>query len=174
MNMLERIIRFFLKRQRSLGGQGFYPIPPMVRAILNRYSFHRRLALYARLCKDVDLSFLASNEVGCAESVSRCLRELDESIIPVTLGTYTLWQRMKKSNRFVQIPVPYTGCVVVAATGTGNGSMRGHTGIYDGRRIWNNNSYTGRWTDSYTIESFRNRYEAKGGMKVRFFIPKER
>lgn len=165
------LIRQILKLNTRVGGTGFYPIPPWLRQYLNRMSMPKRVVYYARLCSGVDLSTLAPNEVGCAESVTRLLRQLDTTLVPVELSTYRLTLHLVVSKRFVELDTPLPGCVVIAATGTGNGHIVGHTGIYDGRRIWNNNSYTGKWSDSYTIATFRDRYERLGGMKVRFFIP---
>ena len=162
---------FNIHKRTHLGGRGFYPIPPSLRRMFKRYTLQRQLIVYSRLCKNTDLSFIAPDEVGCAESVTRLLREIDPDLTPVLTGTWTLLNELLSSKRWVELQKPMPGCIVIAATGTGNGKMVGHVGIYDGDRIWNNNSYTGRWTNSYTVQTFTARYLLAGGMKVRFFAP---
>jgi hypothetical protein len=168
---------FKLHKRTHFGGKGsvlygvFYPIPPSIRKLFNYYTLQRQLIVYSKLCKNTDLSFIAPNEVGCAESVTRLLREIDPDLTPVLTGTWTLLQHLTTSKRWVELTKHIPGCVVIAATGTGYGDIAGHVGIYDGDRIWNNNSNTGRWTNSYTIQTFTARYLLAGGMRVRFFAP---
>jgi hypothetical protein len=154
---------------RALGAKGFYPIPSFVYSLLNRMAPHRAMLTYARLMDGVDLSYLVPDDVGCAESVTRiCNMLFGDDIIT---GTYTLLHHYEKyPHLWKEIPFPVDGCVALAATGTGNGSIPGHVIIYDKGRGWSNNSMSGRWDKHFSITSFKERYQVKGGMRVRYFI----
>lgn len=154
---------------RALGAKGFYPIPKWLLPLLTRMAPHRAMLTYARLMDGVDLSFTVPDDVGCAESVTRACNALfGDDIIP---GTYTLLHHyLRLPFVWRELKAPMDGCVVIAATGTGNGSIPGHVGIYDRGRVWSNNSYTGRWDKHFSITSFRDRYFRQGGMQVRCFI----
>ena len=152
-----------------LGSKGFFPLPSWVRAYLLRKAPHQAMLSVARLMDGVDLSFTVPDDVGCAESVTRICRMLfGDEIIP---GTYTLLRHYERYPRvWKEIAFPVDGCVVIAATGTGNGSIPGHVGIADSGRVWSNNSYTGKWDKHFSMMSFKDRYQVKGGMRVRYFI----
>lgn len=153
-------------------GADWYPIPRWLRAYLSRLPITQKIVVYSRLLKDRDLSFIADDEVGCAESVTRILNTLDNDLCPIITSTWTLSEHIRlNSNRFIEVPYPQDGCIVLAATGTGNGKIRGHVGIYDNGRIWNNNSLLGKWQKSYSLLTFKERYQHKGGFKVRYFLP---
>ncbi len=154
---------------RALGAKGFYPMPSFVYALLNRMAPNRAMLTYARLMDGVDLSFTVPGDVGCAESVTRICNALyGDQIIT---GTYTLLHEyLRLPFIWKELQGPVDGCVVIAATGTGNGSIQGHVGIYDRGRIWSNNSMSGRWDKHFSITSFRDRYLRQGGMQVRYFI----
>ena len=164
-------VLYTLHKRTRLGGRGFYPVPNYLRPLFSKYPIHKRVHVYARLVKDTDLSFIAPDDVGCAESVTRLLREVDPTLSPVILGTYTLLEHLRTSPRFKEIGVPINGCLVLAATGTGNGTIQGHVGIFDNGRVWSNNSYKGVWDAHFTLQAFKARYTLQGGMKVRHFIP---
>lgn len=156
----------------KLGASGWYPIPNWLRLYLKQLPIYRQVVVYARLLKDADLSFIAPDEVACAESVTRLLNTIDPSLIPVITGTWSLLEYLVTSKRFREIPQPVDGCVILAATGTGNGTIaNGHVGICDKGMIWNNNSAIGKWQKTYSYMTFRARYEYTGGMKVRYFLP---
>jgi hypothetical protein len=169
--MLFEILYRLTAHPTRLGAQGFYPIPERILPLFKRYPLAKQIVTYARLCNGVDLSFIAPNDVGCAESVTRLLREVDQDLVPVITGTWTLLEHIRRSKRFREVKTPFNSCVVIAATGTGNGSIQGHVGIYDNGRIWNNTSRTGKWSASFTLQAFKARYQITGGMPVRYFLP---
>lgn len=121
---------------------------------------------------DVSPNDLAPDELGCAETVSNLIQKVDPTF-PIITGTWTLGAKMKADNRFERIYVPEKGCIVICMTGTGNGSMVGHTGIYmGGGVIASNESFgkkKGQFVENFTMESWRNRYEDRGGFETLFF-----
>ncbi len=153
---------------KALGTRGFYPIPSWLRSFMARMEPSRAILTYARLMDGVDLSFTVPDDVGCAESVTRICNALyGDEIIP---GTYTLLHHYLRSNKWAESFAPVNGCVVIAPTGTGNGSMPGHVGIYDNGKVWSNNSMSGRFDAHFTMSSFYRRYTRDGGIRVRCFI----
>lgn len=160
-----------LTATKNLGSDVWYPIPGWLRVYLRTMSPARQVVTYARLMKGRDLSKQVRNEVGCAESVTRILVTLFPYCRIMT-GTATLFQYLNSSKHFVRSPIPCDGAVIIAATGTGNGSVKnGHVGVVDGKNVWNNNSVTGQWGSWYSIGAFKNRFETYGGMKVYYFVP---
>ena len=106
--------------------------------------------------------------LGCAESVTTILNKVRPT--PIILGTWTLMDYLDKSPHYKRVTVPMPGNIIVSATGTGNGRIRGHTGIV-GRNnaIMSNDSYTGKWMSNYTLATWRDRYERKGGIPTKFY-----
>lgn len=166
------VLRFILTLTASnkLAGNKFFPMPYWLRVFLNRYPMSRRITIYSQLCKGVDLSMLAPDELGCAESVSRLLNILDDRT-PIVTGTWTLNDYiLKNGSRFEILKKAEDGCIVMAVTGTGNGILKnGHVGFYVKGRVLSNNSYTGEWDDHYSIEEFVARYHGLGGFIIRFY-----
>lgn len=120
----------------------------------------------------------APDDVGCAESLSQVIRKAFPNLyFPVLLSTKDLYQRFLTSSSFQEVNIPQAGCIIINVTGTGNGTIQGHTGVVgknlsvDGTvYIMSNNSYTGEWDTAYTLRSWKKRYCDKGGMKTHFFI----
>lgn len=102
------------------------------------------------------------DEVSCAFSLTTILVECGamDRIIP---GTYTLLHYFLQSKSWQITQNLEPGDVVVFATGTGNGSMRGHCFIVDVDGWWSNDSYDGKWKKNYTKGSAMNRYVKQGG-----------
>lgn len=168
----------------KLQGQNFYPLPPLVKKVFTvfRVGTLRQMQVFAQMLDGADLSFLAPNEYGCIEAVSRIWHEL----FGYEVFTYTphAIKYLENSNNFFELTVKTTdpemirktvpdGAIVIAVTGTGNGSIpNGHACIKDGGVLWNNRSKDGKWVPSYTLRTFIARYEIAGGMKVRYFVPR--
>lgn len=119
------------------------------------------------------------DEYGCAEAVSVVLRHaLPELDFPIITYTPTLLKYLEESKSFSEVWTPAPGAIVIAATGTGNGSVsNGHTGFIGRKKapdgsfwVLSNNSYNGKLQVTHSLNQFIRYYEGKGGMKVRFFI----
>lgn len=117
---------------------------------------------------DASPSDLADDVVGCAESVTTILARLNA--MPVILGTSSLLSYASTSGKFRRVASPVAGNIVIYATGTGNGSILGHTGIVGKNNIvMTNDSYTGKWSANYTVDSMFKRYNGIGGMHPHYF-----
>jgi len=120
---------------------------------------------------------LTPDEYGCVESVTRLLRNLDPTLTDVLTYTPYFVNHMEQSKRFIEIDERLAklfvgGAIVIAETGTGNNKVsNGHVGVLDGDRVWSNHSYGKDWSEYWSLLAFKNHYELKGGMKVRYFIP---
>lgn len=111
--------------------------------------------------------------VGCMEAVSKLLVEFDVTGIPPKgiEGTLAGLTFLEKSSQFQEIYTYTPGAIVVAATGTGNGKIRGHIGVCGHNSIMSNNSETGKWDTQWDISRFTAYYAGYGGIKIRFFLP---
>lgn len=117
-------------------------------------------------------------EVGCAEAVSFILKNAGIAIPEGGIaGTASLADWLSKSPQFEEIHEPEQGCVIVSATGAGNGQVRGHTGIMAAFNLqyasdWgilSNDSQTGLFLELWSLASWDQFYGKTGGLPVRFF-----
>lgn len=117
---------------------------------------------------DASPNDLAPDEFGCAETVSMLIKQVVD--FPVITGTWTLWDKLRTDTRFELVGIPEAGDIVISPTGTGNGSVTGHTGIcgFDGV-IMSNDSRKGTFEQNYTEESWKERYMGKGGFPVYYY-----
>ncbi len=114
---------------------------------------------------------LATDDLGCAESVSTILATLFPPF-QVILGTYALFLALRGAPEFVEVTNPLPGDVIISPTGLGGqgGIAHGHTGIVgENRIVISNDSATGKWSSNYTLDSWRARYAQRGGYPVFFF-----
>lgn len=163
----------------KLAGQGFIPVPYWLKSILDKYPMQVRIIKYARVLKGQRVYSGVPQEVGCASAVTRLLEMVDPSFfggvhtVDQIVSTILLTNEMEVSDRFIELKNPQHGCVVMNTT---EGRNTGHCGIYDGytKRVWNNNSWTGKWTDSYSLITWKAKFEGFEGRKklrTRFFFP---
>lgn len=133
------------------------------------------------LGQDASPSDVAPDEYACAESVSRVLQHAFPGIhFPLLTGTYDLLHHLQNTPAFVEVQTPQYGCVIVSATGTGNGTIaNGHTGIVgknegpDGTYwIMSNDSRNGIWSVNYTLGTWKAYYSLRGGMVAHYFLPR--
>lgn len=117
---------------------------------------------------DASPSDRVDDVVGCAESVTEILSKVIR--FPVVTGTWTLWDKLRRDQRFRETTIPMPGDIIISPTGTGNGRIRGHVGIFGKNLvIMANDSDTGKWMAFYTLDSWKDRYEKKGGIKTWIF-----
>lgn len=114
---------------------------------------------------------LASDELGCAETVSDILFDAGCKI-PVLVSTTELKHFLLVSKDWLRVSESAPGDVIISPTGEGgkNGISHGHTGIVmkDGK-IASNDSATGLFKENYTLKSWEARYKVKGGYPIYFF-----
>lgn len=127
----------------------------------------------SKIGTDFTPDWAVSDEVSCAYAVTTLLQEIDPEI-PIMTWTPAFDRYMENSDKFERIPEPVgqipAGSIVISPTNSGNGLIRGHTGIYmDNYWIASNNSYTGLWEKGYNRDTWRKRYYYKGGMPIRIY-----
>lgn len=143
--------------------------PPPPPPVTNRAKLLLAVA-EARLGKEASPKDKVPDEVACVESLGNIIREVMP--FPTIYGTHEALQYFKKSNQWKASLDMKPGYVIINATGTGNGSMRGHCGIIlGGGKIASNNSLNGLWRTDYTLDSWKARYRIKGGMTTYVFEP---
>lgn len=111
--------------------------------------------------------------VGCMEAVSLILFKLGIPGIPDTgiEGTAAGLDFLARSASFTEVEEYAIGAILIAATGTGNGKIRGHVGVCGEFQIMSNNSETGKWDTQWTIDRWLAYYGDYGGIKTRYFFP---
>jgi len=109
--------------------------------------------------------------VGCGEAVSDLLKRFGIAGIPHLgiAGTAQFLTFLKNSNYFEEIHEYEVGAIIVNATGTGNGKVRGHIGVCGKNQIMSNNSETGKWDTQWTYDRWNAYYHVYGGIPTRFF-----
>lgn len=121
------------------------------------------------LGQDASPRDVVSDKLSCAESVSALIGKIIK--FPLITGTWTLWDIIKNDPRFEETDEHSgPGTIIISPTGAGNHKIRGHAGILDTHQVvMSNVSDTGKWEKTYTIGSWRKRYEARGDLPVDFF-----
>ena len=108
--------------------------------------------------------------VGCAEAVCAVLQKAGVEVpakgIP---GTSGLLDWLDRNPKFEEIQSYEIGAVLVSATGTGNGKIRGHTGICAQYGILSNESQTGLWKEQWDIVSWDSYYTRYGAIPKHYF-----
>lgn len=157
-----------LTQSEAMLGSVWLPIPLWLRNYMRKFPLSRQVHMYARLMIGKDLSFLVDSEVACSEAVTRILVEL--GIMPqVITGTYTLYEFLNTSKRFVKVTIPQAGDIVLSPTGMGI-YKHGHVGIMDSNnRILSNSSKSGRFESNFTLASWTTHYKVNGGFPVFFY-----
>jgi len=117
-----------------------------------------------------DLSKIASNNLGCAEAVSRILNELLGKTVDITTSTYWLYQSLNNCL-FKRVNKPEPGCIIISPTGYGDGRIpHGHVGIVSNNSlIMSNNSNNGKWEENFSIDGWYRYYKVGGGYPVLFY-----
>lgn len=109
--------------------------------------------------RDVSPLDRATDEYGCAESVTELLR-LVFPTFPVITGTWTLNQYLSSDRKWAPTDSPKAGDVIISPTGEGGARKIGHVGIVgEHNTVMSNSSYTGLWTTNYTIDTWKTKYK---------------
>lgn len=114
----------------------------------------------------------ATDELGCVESLCSIIKHSIARDFPLELATWKLFNLLKKDKRFKLTLDLKPGSIILSPTGSGNGLIRGHTGIIgENGVIMSNNSHTGIWEENYTMDSWIERWRNKGKMPIYVFEP---
>lgn len=138
-----------------------------------------RSVLLANLGKHCTLNPQIPADVGCAEAVSYLLKQLGIVDGPEGIaGTAQLLSWVEgRTEHFTEIDSPEPGALIISATGTGNGSVEGHTGFFGGFGtqyaydwgIVSNDSNTGLLREQWSFSEWNKWYTQQGGITPRIF-----
>lgn len=143
----------------------------IINKILSQITYLRKRLVIAYSNEYLGIDFTPNsttpNEVACAEAVSTILKKAG-LLSKVITGTWTLMDTLDKDKNWVYTANPVEGDVVVFATGTSkygkNAPFVGHTFIIGKNGLWySNDSWSGKWSATYTKEMALERYEKTGG-----------
>lgn len=132
----------------------------------------------ANLGRHLTLDEAVPAEVGCAEAVSWVLAKAGISDGAKGIaGTAALDAWLASSPLFTKIALPEEGAILVSATGAGNGSVEGHTGIF-GRYdveyhadwgVLSNESATGRFMERWSWVRWQAYYHTVGNLPLNIY-----
>lgn len=117
-------------------------------------------------------------EVGCAEAVSYILRAAGLKVPNGGIaGTASLYEWLVANPAFEKVDDPEQGAVIISPTGTGNGSVEGHTGIVgsfglqwpDDWGIVSNDSASGYFLETWSYARWKAYYASVGNLPIYFF-----
>ena len=137
-------------------------------------------AAYDALDSDPSPNDEAPDELACANSFNEIYKKaFGEHLYQGNrLSTYFLRKALKESPLFRQTNTPAPGDVVISPTGFGtrkkiDGTLaipNGHVGIvmFSGDIASNDSrpQYRGQWRVNYTLDSWRDRWQRRGGYPV--------
>ena len=124
--------------------------------------------------KDVSPADLAPDELACVESIENVYKACFGTFIGGTKPLLNTWEMLVvlgDSPDFKRIEEPVPGAIILNATWSGNGKVRGHVGICGKSWIMANNSNTSYWSADYTYPAWNDYFAIHGGMKTHFFKP---
>lgn len=167
---MKYILRFlypYLTKHHVGGADGELMPPSIVTIIRKVYPAHMRLGIVAFILRGRDVTTIAPNRLGCAETVSRMIRVLHPSF-PICIGTSTLHKEMVESGLFNRTSAPENGTVYLAETGTGR-LRHGHVGVRWNGSVWSNNSLSGVVDSHMTVEFFDEYYFLRNGFPKNYY-----
>ena len=154
-----------------LGSDVFYPLPEWLKSYMSRYPLYKRVQYYSRLLNGVDMSFIAPNNLACCESMTRLLRNLNPNLTPMFTYTPDFRDHMKSSKHYIQLDerlATLIGGGVIVIAPTKQGVFTGHVGVLDKGRIWSNSSENGRWSNKFSLLTFKNYYHK---LDIEYYLP---
>jgi len=174
------IVEIFSKKIDDVPVPKPVDVPPSNPLPVVSHETEPKLLTVARenLGKHLTLNESVNSEVGCAEAQSKIFQLAG---IPVPhlgiAGTNAMLQWLIQNPLFEELQAPEAGCIVIAATGTGNGKIKGHVGTLGAFSVafpgeWglcSNDSNTGLWLELWRLSKFIHYYQDYGGMNVRYF-----
>lgn len=117
-------------------------------------------------------------EKGCAEAVSKIL-QLAGIAVPShgIAGTAALLAWLQANPDFAPIDAPEQGAIIISATGSGNGTVEGHTGVFGALGamynndfgICSNDSNTGTLREQWSYQEWLKFYQGAGGLPTHIF-----
>jgi len=114
----------------------------------------------------------APDDLACVESLASIIRYSIIRDFPIELATWRFLTLLRNDKRFKATLDLTAGNIILSPSWSGNGKIRGHTGILGEKHtIMSNSSSTGLWEENYTIDNWIKRYRNLGGMPIYVFEP---
>ncbi len=118
--------------------------------------------------KHLTLNDTVPMNVGCAQALSYVLKQCGYAIPKYGIdGTVDMHNWLQKN--FTRVDTPQAGDVIISVTGTGNGSVRGHTGVVALHGILSNESQSGLWKEDWTLPAWLVHYQTDGELTTEYF-----
>ena len=154
-------------------------VGPLTRSILNSF-FTLPQKTNAEILYDMAVSCLNTDvtpadqvpdDVACAETVNAIHKKTFGKEIGGGSATRAMYHALLNNPLWTKVFEPEAGDLVISPTGYGNGSLaNGHVGIVGKNNvIMSNSSSTGKFTENFNIDSWKDRYADKGGFPVVYF-----
>ena len=115
---------------------------------------------YACLGTDASPRDMASDDLGCAESVNAVYKACFGHEIGGDVSTLRMYQAiLANPQEFQEVERPLHGDIIISPTAYVNASVgHGHVGVVGKWQIMSNNSANGKWEAYYTLDSWIRRY----------------
>jgi len=128
-------------------------------------------AAYDNLGKHCTMDDSVPEVIGCGEAVSYLVNLVAPGLLPHKgiAGTAEWVSFMQNSPRFTKLNEPSVGSIMVFATGTGNGNIRGHIFVVGKFHLLSNNSGNGLLGDQWTMTTALAHYRDFGGLQPHYF-----
>ncbi len=132
----------------------------------------------AAIGKHLTLDPNIPSDVGCAEAVSYLLWKLGAPIPSKGIaGTAALEAWVVASGLFIKRAHAGIGFLIFSSTGTGNGTVEGHTGVLaffnlqfkNDWGILSNNSDNGLFQEKWSLDAWTKNYVVKGELNLNFY-----
>jgi hypothetical protein len=126
-----------------------------------------RVRLYLAAKKSIGLKLTNIPEVGCVDALEKLHFNEFKKNISGSTSTITLYKCLQTNKGYAKVNIPLTGDIIVSPT---NGRSIGHCGVLIGDGlITSNSSYTGRWSQNYTMDSWNALFCKQKGLGVHYF-----
>lgn len=163
MDWIINLIKWFFTEQEVVEpNPETVPQPP--KPMTNREWLYK----VAYSCLDIDMA-PTQDALGCSESLYYVMKKAGVPNLPkrAILGTAEMDAWLKKN--FASYANPLPGDIIMSPTGSGNGKIRGHTGIVGNVNIMSNNSKNSLWQDEWNLKKWLNYYQKYGGLSTKYY-----
>lgn len=165
MNWLINLIKWFFTEPVIIEpDMTTVPTPPVPPKMTNREWLYK----VGYSCLGVDMA-PTQDALGCSESLYYVMKHAGVPNLPkhAILGTAEMAVWLSKNLSAYANPLP--GDIIISPTGSGNGLIRGHTGIVGNINIMSNNSKTYLWDDEWNLKKWLNYYQKYGGLSTKYY-----
>lgn len=156
--------RIWLNRRTKTASKSMIQL---LQEVIKSLTMKKTLLQHAQDSLGIDITpdDMIPDTVACAITMSTLLRKVDPTF-PLVAGSWTLWDILEHRADYARVVVPTPGTIIISPTGTGNGTIPGHVGIFmEDMTIASNDSNTGKFMKNYTLNTWMERYGKKGGFK---------